>query len=160
MIRYNRSASVAKLEEKSVVEGLQRGPTRSLLELSCFLLICIGAHTYQSFNLFAVSSEPVRQLLGCPPPAYLVTIALAVYCFSSAVLTLTAMASDRRPADNWNHLGYRSAFFVFYSFSGAVADNFLAVLLVGLLLYGLEQCHVWSYSARGDHHEKAVGEKL
>jgi len=151
---------VAKLEEKSLCEVLQRVPTRSLVELSSFLLICIGAHAYRSFNLFAVSSEPVRQLLGCPPPAYLITIALAVYCFSSAVLTLTAMARDRQPADSWNHLGYRSAFFVFYSFSGAIADNFLAVLLVGLFLYGLEQCHLWSYSAREGHHEKAVGEKL
>jgi len=91
---------------------------QTLMSLVAFLLISICAFTFKDFNLFAISSEPVRQLLGCPPPAYLISVALAVYCFSSAILTLTAMANDTQPTQKWNHLGYRIAFFVFYSFSG------------------------------------------
>jgi len=130
---------------------------QNLLSLVLFLLISIGAYAFRDFNLFAISSEPVRQLLGCPPPAYLINIALAVYCFSSATLTLTAMANDARPIQKWNHLGYRSAFFVFYSFSGAISTNFVAVLIVALSLYGLDQLHIWFYHFKESHQDGLLG---
>lgn len=132
---------------------------QGLLSLATFLLICICAFIFRDFNLFAVASEPIRQLLGYPPAAYLISISLAVYCFSSAILTLTAMANDTCPTQKWSHLGYRSVFFIFYSFSGAIAANFLPVLLVGLALYGLDQCHLWIYFAKESHREKGLLEK-
>ncbi|RLB69383.1 MAG: hypothetical protein DRH07_10830 [Deltaproteobacteria bacterium] len=128
----------------------------SLMSLTLFLLISICAFTFKDFNLFAAASEPVRQILGYPPPAYLISVALAVYCFSSAILTLTAMANDAQPTQKWNHLGYRSAFFIFYCFSGAIAANFLPVLLVGICLYGLDLGHIWLYSAKVNHEEKGL----
>ncbi|MDX2495720.1 MAG: hypothetical protein QNK27_12225, partial [Desulfuromusa sp.] len=128
----------------------------SLMSLVTFLLISICAFTFKDFNLFESASEPVRQILGCPPPAYLISVALAVYCFSSAILTLTAMASDAQPTQKWNHLGYRSVFFAFYCFSGAIAANFLPVLVVGLSLYGLDQCHIWLHNAKENHEGKGL----
>ena len=128
----------------------------SLMSLVLFLLISIMAFTFKDFNLFESASESVRQILGYPPPAYLISIALAVYCFSSAILTLTAMANDAQPTQKWNHLGYRTAFFAFYCFSGAIAANFLPVLLVGLSLYGLDQCHIWLHNAKENHEEKGL----
>ncbi len=130
--------------------------SQSLLELILFLLISIVAFTFKDFNLFEFASEPVRQWLGCPPPAYLISVALAVYCFSSAILTLTAMANDAQPTPKWSHLGYRSVFFIFYCFSGAIAANFLPVLLVGLSLYGLDQCHIWISNAKENHEGKGL----
>ncbi len=129
---------------------------QSLLSLVSFLLISICAYTFRDFNLFLAASEPLRQILGCPPPAYLISIALAVYCFSSGILTLTAIANDSQPVKKWNHLGYRSAFFAFYCFSGAIAANFIPVLLVGLALYVLDQCHIWIYNSREDHQGKGL----
>ncbi len=129
---------------------------QSLISLVIFLLISIVAFTFKSFNLFEIASEPVRQILGCPPPAYLISIALAVYCFSSAILTLAAMANDTQPTQKWNHLGYRSVFFIFYCFSGAIAANFLPVLLVGLSLYGLDQCHILIHNAKENHEGKGL----
>ncbi|RLB73886.1 MAG: hypothetical protein DRH06_10280 [Deltaproteobacteria bacterium] len=128
----------------------------SLMSLVLFLLISIMAFTFKDFNLFESASESVRQILGYPPPAYLISIALAVYCFSSAILTLTAMANDAQPTQKWNHLGYRTAFFAFYCFSGAIAANFLPVLLVGLSLYGLDQCHIWLHNAKENHEGKGL----
>ena len=133
---------------------------RNLWEMVLFLLISICAFTFKDFNLFEAVSEPVRQILGYPPPAYLVSYALAVYCFSSASLTLTAMAKETQPEQKWNHLGYRSAFFVFYCFSGAIAANFLPVLLAGLCLYGLDQCHIWFYNTKVIAQEKDLVEKF
>ena len=123
----------------------------SLMSLVLFLVISICAFAFKDFNLFAAASEPVRQILGYPPPAYLISVALAVYCFSSAILTLTAMANDAKPTQKWNHLGYRSAFFIFYCFSGAIAANFLPVVVVGLSLYSLDQCHIWLHNAKENH---------
>ena len=128
----------------------------SLMSLVLFLVISICAFTFKDFNLFESASESMRQILGYPPPAYLISVALAVYCFSSAILTLTAMANDVQPTQKWNHLGYRSAFFLFYCFSGAIAANFLPVLLVGLSLYGLDQCHLWIYNAKMNSEEKGL----
>ena len=128
----------------------------SLMSLVLFLLISICAFAFKDFNLFESASESMRQILGYPPPAYLISVALAVYCFSSAVLTLTAMANDTKPTQKWNHLGYRSAFFIFYCFSGAITANFLPVLLVGLSLYGLDQCHIMIHNAKENHEGKGL----
>ncbi len=129
---------------------------QSLISFVIFLLISICAFTFRDFNLFESASEPIRQILGYPPPAYLISVALAVYCFSSAILTLTAIANDTQPTPKWNHLGYRSVFFVFYCFSGAIAANFLPVLLVGLGLYGLDQGHIWLHDAKESHQSKGL----
>ncbi len=146
----------AEMAQNTKTNNESNVKNHSLINMVSFLLISIGAFTFKDFNLFESASEPMRQLLGCPPPAYLISIALAVYCFSSAILTLTAMANDTQPTKKWNHLGYRSAFFVFYCFSGVIAVNFLPVLLVGLSLYGLDQCHIWVYNAKIDHEEKGL----
>ena len=128
----------------------------SLIGLVSFLIISIGAFTFKGFNLFGVAPESIRQILGYPPPAYLISIALAVYAFSSAILTLTAMANGTKPMRKWNHLGYRSAFFIFYCFSGTIAANFLPVLMVGLVLYGLDQFHIALYNAKINHEGKGL----
>jgi hypothetical protein len=129
---------------------------QSLVSLVIFLLISIGAYTFKNFNLFEIASEPVRQILGCPPPAYLISISLAVYCFSSTTLTLAAIANESQPTQKWNHLGYRSVFFIFYCFSGAIAANFIPVVLVGLFLYGLDQVQILIHNAKEDHEGKGL----
>ena len=149
---YSKAATLQN--SKSNTEA--KVQNQSLMSLVAFLIISICAYTFRDFNLFAVSSEPIRQLLGCPPPAYLISVALAVYALSSAILTLTAMANDAQPTQKWNHLGYRIAFFAFYSFSGAIAANFLPVLLVGLSLYGLDECHIWLHNTKENHEGKGL----
>jgi hypothetical protein len=153
MSGYNNAATIQ--EQKSSAQP-HNMTNQSLCGLVIFLLISMVAYVFQDFNLFEIASEPIRQILGYPPPAYLISVALAVYCFSSAILTLAAMANDSSPASKWNHLGYRSVFYVFYSFSGAISDNYIPVLLVGLSLYGLDQCHILIYNAKENHQGKRV----
>ncbi len=127
-----------------------------MISLAIFLIFSIIAFIHKDFNLFAIASEPLRQILGYPPPAYLINIALAVYCFSAAILTLTAIANNTEPEQKWNHLGYRSAFYLFYCFSGAISANFLPILLVGFSLYGLDQCHIWIHNIRTVQHARGL----
>lgn len=132
----------------------------NLWELFLFLLVSICAYNVRDLNLFALASEPLRQLLGAPPPAYLVSLALAVYFGSSVVLGLTALIHRTGPTRTWNHLGYRSAFYFFYSFTGSISGHFLPVLLAGLLLYGLDQCQLRLYNQGTIHGFNGMSENL
>lgn len=123
----------------------------NLWELFLFLLVSICAYNVRDISLFGLASEPLRQILGSPPPAFLISVALAVYFFSSVVLGLAALVNRVAPLRTWNHLGYRSAFYFFYSFSGAIGEHFIPVLLAGLILYGLDQCQLRQYSHKLIH---------
>ena len=133
---------------------------RNLWSLVLFLLISIDAYSFRHFNLFEASSEPVRQLLGCPPPAYLISVALAIYGSSAIVLSLTAMATDAPPASLWKQLGYRCSFYLFYSFSGAIAGHYLPVLIIGLGLYALDQLHIGIYNHKTVQEQKELLERF
>lgn len=128
----------------------------NLCSLAIFLMVSIIAFQFKDFNLFTAVSEPVRELLGYPPAAYLVSIALAVYCFSATILTLTSIANEQTPSSSWTHLGYRCAFFLFYGFSGSIAAHFAPVVLVGLCLYGLDQIHIWVYNSKAIREQKEL----
>ena len=138
--------STYKIETRH--EGQTDLSRQNLWGVVAFLLISMSAYSCRDFNL--VSSVPVslKQIFGCPPPAFLISMALAVYCFSATTFTLTAMARDMRPERRWHHLGYRGAFYFFYSFSGSIAENFLPVLFVGICLYALDQFHIRFYHSR------------
>lgn len=111
-----------------------------------FLVICILAFSFQDFNLFESSSESMKVLLGTPPPEFLVSISLAIYCFSAGITTLMNIVNNVKPKFKISHLGYRTSFFVFYCFSGAIAINFIPVVVVGVCLYSLEYIHNILYS--------------
>lgn len=157
--KNHRSSKPAAQAGKPLWERNAQRYTRSrrnLWSLVLFLLISIDAYSFRTFNLFEAASEPVRQLLGYPPPAYLVSAALAVYALSAVILTLTAIANDIRPTSTWKHLGYRSTFYLFYSFSGSIAGHYLPVLLTGLCLYGLDMFHVWFYNGKSLREQKQL----
>ena len=135
---------------------IQAASRRSLWEVLLFILISIGAYQLRTFDLLASVSEPVRELLGYPPPAYLVSIALAVYCFSALTIALTQIANHAEPTPHWSHLGYRSMFYLFYGVSGSLANNFMAVFFIGFFLYAIEQAHVWIYAHHLDHQEEEL----
>ena len=156
----DRSAGKSQETEHTWERG-EQGYARSrknLWGLIIFLLISIDAYSFRHINLFEISSEPIRQLLGTPPPAFLISLALAVYCFSAVLMSLTSIAKGIRPSPSWKHLFYRTIFYLFYSFCGALAAHHLPVLLIGLFLYGLEQVHVWVYNAKAvEQHKELLG---
>lgn len=170
MARDHRGTALETLTHQA--PAASNSEVRSIREAGCllsrpglwglllFLLISCGAFYFRDVNLFAMASEPLRQVLGYPPPAFLVSIALAVYTFSAMVLTLTAISEQARPVRQWNHLGYRVAFYLFYAFSGSIGTHFLAVLLIGVALYALDLCHVWVYAVRCDRTPESLSERL
>jgi TctA family transporter len=142
--------------KRKKVQALYALSRRNLWELLLFLLLSIGVFSFREFDLFAVASAPVRQLLGCPPPALLINFALATYLFSAVTILLTRMANASRPEQKWSQLGYRTVFYLFYSFSGTLSGHFVAVFTIGILLYGLDQLNVWQYTEKVLRREKLL----
>jgi len=118
---------------------------KGLWGLLFFLLASIAAFLVQDFNLYHAFPEPVLQILGCPPPATLIHLALTGYSFTVVVPVLIRMATGENPAIGWHHLLCRSVFYLFYLVSTTLPENFMAVICIGILLYAVEQVAIWSY---------------
>jgi hypothetical protein len=127
------------------LQGLSR---RGLRDLFLFLLLSTFFFGIRQIDLLAPLAEGFREILGCPPPAELTTLALAGYTLSALVLILARAARGERPSMRWSHLGYRTVFYFFYAVSGSLEENFMGVLLAGLLLIGLEQLNIWTYALK------------
>ncbi len=130
-----------EIDEKKAILTRQ-----NLLSMILFLVVSIWAYIFKDFHLCEEVPIYLKTVLGAPPPAYLVSLSLVGYFFSTLVLTLFAITKNLEPKPQWGHLGYRLAFFGFYAMSGAIAPNFMPVLLLGLLLYALDEYHIWAYN--------------
>ncbi len=133
---------------------------RCIQELFAFLLIATGCFALRHADLLGALPDPVRTLLGAPPPPVLTSLLLGIYLFSQTVLTLGRAVGGARPLLKWQHLAYRCAFFFFYATAGALGDHFLAVLVAGLTLFGLEFFSLWTYSARNLPPGRALSGRL
>jgi len=107
-----------------------------------FFLISLGAAV--NFRFLPPISENVRQFLGISPSSTLISVALIVYAFSALILILGRMNTASVHFHGWSHIGYLSAFYLFYYYSSTLRDNFWAVFIAGLTILSLENYRVWS----------------
>ncbi|MBW6512244.1 MAG: hypothetical protein K0A93_09065 [Desulfuromonadaceae bacterium] len=124
---------------------------KGLWGLLLFLLASVAALTVQDFNIYKSFPEAVLQILGCPLPAILVHLALTGYSFTVVVPVLIRMATGESPVVRWYHLFCRSVFFLFYLASMTLPENFVVVIIIGVLLYAVEQAGIWSYMYKNPH---------
>lgn len=83
--------------------------------------------------------------MGRPPPPAWIDAAFVLYLFSALVLSLARMAGEGSPGTGFRHLGYLAAFYGFYHVSGALRDNYLAVLVGGFVVLTVEGYRNWLY---------------
>jgi hypothetical protein len=136
---------------------LQALSRKGLWGLLIFLLASVAAFMVQDFNLYQAFPEPILVILGCPPPATLIHLALTGYSFTVVVPVLIRMATGAAPAVGWHHLPCRTVFYLFYLASTTLPENFLAVIVIGGLLYLVEQLGIWTYLYRNLHGSEAAG---
>ncbi len=122
--------------------------------IALFFLVSLGAAA--NFRFFPPISEEVRHLLGVSPPPSLISIALIVYAFSALILILGHMNTGPRRFRGWSHIGYLSAFYLFYYYTDALRDNFWPVFIAGLTILGLENYRVWSGCSEAIREEEKV----
>jgi hypothetical protein len=129
---------------------------KGLWGLLFFLFASLAACTVQDFNLYRTFPEPVLEILGCPPPAILIHLALIGYSLTVVIPVLIRMATGAVPVVGWHHLACRSVFYLFYLASTTLPQNFLAVIIIGSLLYLVEQLGIWAYLYRNLHGSEAT----
>ncbi|MCK5539949.1 MAG: menaquinol oxidoreductase [Deltaproteobacteria bacterium] len=122
--------------------------------MALFFLISLGAAV--DFRFLPPISAEVRDLLGASPPPSLISIALIVYAFSALILILGHMNTGPRRFRGWSHIGYLSAFYLFYYYTGMLRDNFWPVFIAGLTILGLENYRVWSGCSEAIREEKKI----
>lgn len=131
-----------KLQED--IDRLNRFSIRGILALALFILISIFAWTGFSF---LPPPERVTAVLGRPPSAYIISIALIIYTFSAIVLSLARMSTGVEHRSSFCHVGYLTAFFLFYYFGKSLDENYWAVFGSGMTILGVESYRIWTYCA-------------
>ncbi len=133
-LRQQVRAKIRKLELLS---------SSGLWILAIFTALSIGAS--RDFDFLPSFSDSLHETLGAAPPTNFINWALVLYGFSAIILVLTQMTSGKRPRGALAHLGYLSAFYAFYHFSGDLAENLWAVFTVGMTILSLQSYHVWNF---------------
>ena len=136
------------------IRYLRRQIRYSIWWMVLFFLVSLGA--VLDFRFFPPISEKTRHLLGVSPPPALISIALVVYAFSALTLILGRINTGPDRYRGWSHIGYLSAFYLFYYYAGALRENFWPVFFAGLTILGLENYRVWSICSEAIRKEKAI----
>jgi len=111
--------------------------------LALFVAISIGA--LRDFSFLPSLPKEIHDLLGAPPPTGLISAALVVYTFSAVILILSRITLGSGEYSGFAHVGYLTAFYGFYHFSGVLQDNFWAIFASGITVLGLESYHIWNH---------------
>ena len=132
-----------RLQVQAKIRKLELLSSSGLWILALFTALSIGA--YRHFDFLPPLSEKIHGMLGAGPPVNFINWALVLYGFSGIIMVLTQMTSSKGPRGALAHFGYLAAFYTFYHFSDALAENFWAVFTVGMTILSLQSYHVWNY---------------
>ncbi len=122
--------------------------------MALFFLVSIGAAV--NFRFLPPISAEIKDILGASPPPALISIALIVYAFSALILILGRMNAGSTSFRGWSHLGYLTAFYLFYFYCDLLRDNFWPVFIAGLTILGLEDYRVWSVCSEAIKKEEEI----
>lgn len=128
------------------INRLNRFSVRGILALSLFLVVCILA--WWEFS-FLPAPEKVTALLGKPPSAGIISIALLLYTFSAIILSLSRMTAGVEHRSSFSHVAYLTLFFLFYYFGKSLEENYWAVFGSGVTILGVESYRIWTFCAEG-----------
>ena len=140
------------------IRHLERASGKGLWSMVLFLLVSFFA--YDGFAILPDLSDDVRTMLGAPPPAEMISLALVVYAFSGIVRTLARMSQNIKPYLGLMHAAFFAAFYTFYQLSGSLQDNFWAVFFAGISVMGLENYYLWAHSNAEVRKERALLESM
>lgn len=140
------SADMLRQELIKEISRLHRFSTRGILALSLFLVVSILA--WWGFSVLP-APDTVTALLGKPPSARIISIVLLIYTFSAIILSLSRMASGIEHNSSFSHVGFLTAFFLFYYFGKSLEENYWAVFGSGITILGVESYRIWTFCTEG-----------
>ncbi len=128
------------------IQQLRTTANRGLWAIALFLVVSIAALNH--FSFLPPLPDQIREQLGTPPPAIMISGLLILYSFSSLVLILARMVGDSVSHSGFYHVAYLTGFYCFYNLAGSLEDNFWAVFAAGATILSLESYHLWSWCSR------------
>ena len=140
------SADLLREELVKEINRLTRFSTRGILALTLFLVVSILA--WRGFP-FLPDPDTVTPLLGKPPSAGIISTVLLLYTFSAILLSLSRMTAGIEHRSSFSHVGFLTAFFLFYYFGKSLEGNYWAVFCSGITILGVESYRIWNYCAEG-----------
>lgn len=145
---YEQQSPIEMLQQELTreIHRLNRLSTRGILALALFL--AVGTLAWWGFT-FLPSPGSVTAILGKPPSARIISIALLFYTFSALILSLSRMAAGVEHKSSFSHVGFLTGFFLFYYFAQALEENYWAVLGAGITILGVESYRIWTWCAEG-----------
>jgi len=129
-------------EISAEIKRLSTFSNRGLWAMSLFMLLSMMA--WSDFPLLPLPDK-VTALLGAPPPPGMISLVLLLYTFSAIILSLSRMMAAIEHKSSFCHVGYLTAFFLFYHFAKALNDNYWAVFGSGITILSVESYRIWSY---------------
>lgn len=124
------------------IKRLSTFSNRGLWALSLFMLASMLA--WRNFPLLPLP-DTVTASIGAPPPPHIISLVLLFYTFSAIILSLSRMMAGIEHKSSFCHVGYLTAFFLFYHFAKALDDNYWAVFGAGITILSVESYRIWSY---------------
>ncbi len=126
--------------------------------MALFLAVSIAALNH--FSFLPQLSEQIKDQLGTPPSAIMISGLLILYIFSSLVLILARMIGDSISYNGFYHVAYLTVFYCFYNLAGSLEENFWAVFAAGATILSLEGYHLWTWCSRQISAEKEELDRL
>jgi chromate transport protein ChrA len=155
----NGSSNFLEAIQKKI-DSLHAHSRQGLWHIATFILISIVALLCRDINILDHFSESVRAVLGAPPAPFLIHIVLAVSTISAVIIIAGRLGNEAEPGRNWEQLGHRAAFYVFYFFSNALDTYFMIIFAAGLLVLLLEHYHIWTYYSKAIRQEQELIKKV
>jgi hypothetical protein len=143
---------VGREDSAEKIRRLKTRANRGLITITVFIAVSLIA--VQSFGSLVAIPLRIRHILGAPPSATLISVALIVYSFSAILMTLSRMTTGSGDYGGMSHVGFLTGFYVFYFFSDALPDNFWAVFAAGATVLGLEAYQIWNWCMEEIRREK------
>ena len=128
------------------INRLTRFSTRGIIALALFLVVSILA--WKGFS-FLPAPDTVTPFLGKPPSAGIISIVLLIYTFSAILLSLSRLTAGIEHHSSFSHVGFLTAFFLFYYFGKSLEGNYWAVFGSGVTILGVESYRIWTFCAEG-----------
>ncbi|AAR33921.1 menaquinol oxidoreductase [Geobacter sulfurreducens] len=128
--------------------------SRGLWAMALFLAVSTAA--LWDFSFLPPMSDQVRAFLGKPPSATMISGVLMLYTFSAIILILARMMGGAEQYSGFAHVGYLTAFYLFYHFARALNDNYWAVFVAGITILGLESYHIWNFCSEAIRKDQEI----
>jgi hypothetical protein len=148
---------------RDILKGIDllHGRSREgLWGVAAFILISIVALLCRDISILAPCPEPLREILGCTPPVYLIHAVLAISTCSALILIAGRMDSNAEPGSIWSQLFYRSVFYLVYFLSEGLPEGFVPAFLAGMAVMSMEYYHNWRCCRKAIKEEREALRKL